>query len=141
MRVRVLVIVAVLVVVLGSVVSDALSRSDSSAMSPKIYKLTKKDSGRTLAVHVGDRISISLSYSSGTGYHWTLTRKPRATVLRLDRVWNTIPKHPPGFVGYPVFHHYLFRAVARGSTAVKVSSSPPGNRPPADAFSIRVEVG
>jgi predicted secreted protein len=111
---------------LGSltVVVLAATPTGAGARTCKNVSLGAKNSGQTVLLRPCDRVTIRLREAFDGGYQWKVTRRPAASVLRLvsDKVVVTTPK---GAVGGTDRRVFVYRAVGKGRTSLKLGESRP----------------
>jgi len=101
-------------------------------------RLTEADSGTTVRVRAGDTIRIALPANETTGYRWTLTRRPRPTVVRV-----TSAAYRPdggGRIGAGGTQVYRLRAAGRGRTRLRAQYAQVASNTVGDRFTIRIRV-
>lgn len=100
--------------------------------------ITRIDSGRSFAIHVGDVLNLELPEILGTGYSW----EPVETAAAILRVIKS--EHKPGssMPGAPGTKIYRFEATARGDGRIELALrrpwEPVGTR--AESFVVRISV-
>jgi predicted secreted protein len=109
-----LVAIAVLVVVAGACSSGSGKSSVTTLTPDKTTATVSKD----------DRFRLSLPENAGTGYHWVLDTKPKASVAKpLGSAYVPGGKQP----GAPGKQTFTFLAVGSGTATVVVAEYPPGS--------------
>jgi inhibitor of cysteine peptidase len=80
----------------------------------KAVVLTEKDHDRTVDVHVGETVSVSLPENATTGYRWAIERvDPQLIEARAAE-----PKYPANAIGSAGEVELDFLAKAPGTTAI-----------------------
>lgn len=87
--------------------------------------LDHRNSGQSLVLHVCDRVTIRLAEQSDGGYTWRQSKRPAPTVLKLVSDKTVVRKLPPGAVGGSDTRVFVYRAVAKGKTSLKLTESRP----------------
>jgi inhibitor of cysteine peptidase len=97
-------------------------------------------SGRTINLHVGDGVKVTLAENPSTGYRWDFLGRPEPVcVIATDAyVANTAI----GTVGSGGVHHWDFRAVDKGTTTVSLAYRRPWEKDaaPAQRFALTLVV-
>ncbi len=107
-------------VVLALVVLVAACSSSSGKSSLTVLTPSRK----TATVQKDDRFRLSLPENAGTGYHWVLDTRPKASVAR-----SLGSAYVPGGTqpGAPGTQTFTFLAVGAGTATVVVAEYPPGS--------------
>ncbi len=102
--------------------------------------VTPNDNGHTVTLEPGGRLTISFKDNNpSTGYGWSYTAKPSRKVLAL--VSDRTAAEPSGVVGSPQPRTIIYRAVAKGTTRVRLVLLPPGRgTKPAATLALTVSV-
>jgi inhibitor of cysteine peptidase len=80
----------------------------------KAVVLTEKDHDRTVDVHVGETVSVSLPENATTGYRWAIEQvDPQLIEARAAE-----PKYPANAIGSAGEVEWDFLAKAPGTTAI-----------------------
>jgi inhibitor of cysteine peptidase len=129
-------LIAALLLVPAASVAQAKSAS-------KEVKVTKKANGKTVHLHSGDLLRVTLAENPSTGYGWTLATKPKASILGLRaNHFKQGPQDPNGpSVGVPGTRIYKWRALKAGTTKLKIGNYPPGVKKASNFFRLTVVVG
>ncbi len=108
-------------------------------LSAQALDLTERDSGRSVAVVVGETISLTLAGNPTTGYTWELTGIDRTVLAPGPGPAFTADSSLTGAGGTFTFR---FSGLAAGSTAVKLSYRRPWERelPPLRGVELTVTV-
>jgi len=77
------------------------------------------DPGEPVNVRAGESFAIRLESNPTTGYSWTVTGVPQATVAALVDPEGTFEEPDSGAMGAPGFQVFDFDAVASGTTEVE----------------------
>jgi predicted secreted protein len=104
--------------VLASQVATGLADPTSTRATVPTY--THRDSGRTLHLHVGDRLRIRLLTVTDGDFFWHFVRRPDPAVVRVVRKRIVAPKLAPGQVGGAAHTIYRLRAVGEGRTRIRL---------------------
>ena len=127
---------AVRAVLSGSAVLSVALALTASA-SAAVIKLDAHVNGKTVRVHVGDRIVLTLKANASTGYRWRLVSRG-VPVLRLDSA-----RYVPGskeVLGSPGTYVARFTVRAAGRAKIRLvyvrQTQPP--TPPAELFALTV---
>lgn len=124
------------------VVVDAASTQLAINDAAEEFKLTEKDNGRTIKVHAGDIIRITLESNITTGYDWENADKVDKDILKLDKndyVSDPNPEEMDGIGGRTII---VYRALKQGKAKVDLTYMQAWE-PDADdieKFSVTVEV-
>jgi inhibitor of cysteine peptidase len=108
---------------------------------PREVKVTKKANGKTVHLHAGDLLRVTLVENPSTGYGWTLATKPKASILGLRANHFEAGHADPGEVGVPGTRIYKWRALRAGTTKLKIGDYPPGSKKASGSFRLTVAVG
>lgn len=106
------------------------------------FKLTEKDNGKTIKVHTGDLIRITLESNITTGYDWENADKVDKSILKLENNDYVSDPHPEGMVGVGGNTVIVYRALKQGKTKVDLTYMQPWE-PDADdieKFNVTIEV-
>jgi len=101
--------------------------------------LTSADNGRSLDVHAGDTIVITLAENPTTGYRWELAPSD-GRVVKL--VFDRFEMAPDPAVGSGGTHEFHVAAKAPGRAAIELGlrRSWTPDQPPLESFSVTVAV-
>jgi inhibitor of cysteine peptidase len=114
--------------------------SASAARSARTVNVGKARDGKTVTLHRGDKLVVSLAGNPTTGYNWKLKSVDRSVLRPLGMKY--IPdQHAPNVVGSGGVYKLSFKALARGETELRLSylrSFEPNK--PADSFRLHVVV-
>ena len=113
------------------------------AASSAPYTLTEKDSGRTVAMRVGEKLLLNLRNPASGGYT-TLAPAYDANILTLLSRQDLPPeKRPTPLLGDFGRLEFIWEAKEPGVTAVTVNIARPWeqDKPPEQYVKIRVRVG
>jgi inhibitor of cysteine peptidase len=116
----------------------AFSLAAGAAIGGSIIRVGKGYNGKTVRLHPGDKLVVSLAANPSTGYSWHVLRLSRSLVKLTGTRY--IPRRPvrPGSGGTYVL---TFRAVGAGTTRLKlgyVRSGP--TDPPARTYVLTLVV-
>jgi len=109
------------------------------AAGHRMHRLSENDSGREVALAVGEAIEISLPENPGTGYRWSV-RSGGDPILGLESERFERQGSMPGRGGV---HHWTFTALAAGSATIVLIYTRPWEKdvPPARTFTLKVRAG
>jgi predicted secreted protein len=111
------------------------SKAETSELS-----LRKSDSGREIAINLGDIVVIELERSGSTGYEWYVDEsyKEHFELIRED----TETSNGRGLVGTPVVRKWVLKAITKGKTEIKLYlyRDWEGKNKSVDRFSLEVEI-
>jgi predicted secreted protein len=96
---------------------------DGATASAKTFKNPKG----TISVHAGDRFTIELTSTPGTGYSWQLTQRPDPKIVRYLGSRTQAGSNVPGGSAQQLLS---FRAKAKGTTSMTLSYVGPGRDHP-----------
>jgi predicted secreted protein len=104
--------------VLGGVAAEGVAKTCGN------LTVGKKSSGQTVTLHRCERLTIRLNEAFDGGYQWKATRRPAPSILKLlsDRAISNAPK---GAVGGTDTRVFVYRAVGKGRTSLKLTESRP----------------
>lgn len=116
----------------------AVTLAAGSALAGSIIRVGKGYNGKTVRLHPGDTLRVSLAANPSTGYSWHVLRLNRSLVKPAGTRY--VPRKPirPGSGGTYILN---FRAVAAGTTRLRlgyVRSGP--TDPPAQAYVLTLVV-
>jgi len=80
----------------------------------KVVALTEKDHDRTVDLHVGEAVSVTLPENATTGYRWALEQVDP----RLIEALGAQPKYPANAIGSGGEVQWDFLAEAPGTTSI-----------------------
>lgn len=121
--------------------SACLARSDvmlAQGQEP-VIRVTEQDNAREVIVPHGGLLSVTLPSVPGTGYSWRLLEFDKAALELLKQSSGSGPKGAPGAAEQQIF---LFRALAVGSTPLKLGYARPWEKTkvPAKQYAVTVDV-
>lgn len=91
-------------------------------------RVQQRDSGRSISLHRGDLLQVSLVENPSTGFSWRTVRRPSRKVLKLtSNRFVSPPQTSPPTVGAPGRRVIVWRAVGSGRTTLKLGLFPPGS--------------
>ncbi len=105
-----------------AIVVLAAGACSSSSSKSSVAVLTPKQT--TASVGKDDRFRLSLPENPGTGYHWVLDTRPKASVAKSLGSASVPGGTQPGAPGKQTF---TFLAVGKGTATVVVAEYPPGS--------------
>jgi hypothetical protein len=82
---------------------------------------THRDTGRTLRLHVGDRLRVRLVTVTDGNFFWHYVHRPDPSVVKVVRKRIIAPKLPPGAVGGEAHTVYRLKAVGTGRTSLRLA--------------------
>lgn len=105
---------------------------------PRPVEVGQADAGKTIAIVVGQRLSVRLPYVGGTGYSWTPVHDS-AALLTFDGASVTVGQAMPGAASEQIL---TFTARAPGTELLELDYARPWEKttPPLKRFSITVEI-
>ncbi len=111
-----------------------------STPTPTTRQLTEADSGRSLALRLGDKLEITLPGNPTTGYQWEVGASD-AAILR--PIGEPLFVSGGGAIGSGGKVTLSFAAVGAGRLGLKLIYRRPFEKevPPAQAFEVTVTVG
>lgn len=142
------IIVLVAAVIVAAVLFASCSKSENGAASNRnpssesFVDVDEKSNGKTIEVHTGDLIRITLESNITTGYDWQNADKVDGDILKLDRndyVSDPNPEELDGIGGKTVI---VYRALKPGKANIDLAYMRSWE-PDADdmeKFSVTVEV-
>jgi predicted secreted protein len=87
--------------------------------------VTPKDNGHAVSLGRNGRLTISFKDNNpSTGYSWSYAAKPSRSVLAL--VSDRTASEPSGVAGAPQPRTIIYRALAKGTTRLRLVLLPPG---------------
>ena len=110
-----------------------------SVRSTPTIGVTDKDSGKTIAMRVGQTLAIRLPANPTTGYSWTLAEKPELLVLIKSEYAGAATKD--GAMGSGGTQIFAFEARDTGAATITLNYRRPWeNDPPARRFTVTVNI-
>jgi inhibitor of cysteine peptidase len=96
--------------------------------------------GRTIELHVGDSVKLSLAENPTTGYKWEFLAKPEPECVIVNDGYVANPAMNP--IGGGGAHDWEFRAVDKGTATVSLSYRRPWQKDvaPAQTFTLTLVV-
>lgn len=115
------------------------------AGAAKTKTIGAKSNGKTVSVMQGASLTISLKEGSDGGFHWVVTRTPKASVLEIISNKSIAPSLAPGEVGGMSTRKLLLKATGPGKTTLKMLQLGPGetkakHSPHDEVFAVTVQV-
>lgn len=86
----------------------------ASPVAAKQVALTIADNGKTVTLHQGDTIAVTLDANQTTPFHWVITRHPRPAVAKVTL--NRYVQGTSGVAGAPGTQRYRLKATGVGMT-------------------------
>jgi inhibitor of cysteine peptidase len=110
------------------------------ALSAKDVSLAYEDNGKTVALHTGDKLVVSLGGNITTGYSWNIV-EPLPPMLHLLGACEYVPDQPIR-AGSPGTFIFRFQADSTGSSNLNLAYARPWekNVPPYSTFKVSVVV-
>jgi inhibitor of cysteine peptidase len=102
----------------------------------------QSSTGKTIAVGVGKRATISLASNPSTGYHWVVVTRPDTHVAKLVASRYVAPANgAPPIVGAPGKQVYVIRGLHSGTTRFAAHYVAPGRTAKiGKRFAVRIRV-
>ena len=115
--------------------------SASAALAERIIRVGQSSNGKSTVLHPRDTLIVSLPGNPTTGFSWRL-RKVDHAILKLTTSAYVPSKTNPPRVGSGGKFVFRFRAVAEGTTPLKLVYVQPGRLTarPARTFTLKVFV-
>lgn len=113
----------------------------AACRSPEMFELTDTDSGKTLDVRVGDRITVTLPSNPTTGYMWSYKNAlPTDIVIPTGEKVNTTSASKE-LCGAPVTQSFYYKVIAPGTAGINLEYRRPWlkNEAPEATFSLLVK--
>lgn len=100
----------------------------------------KSYDGRTIELRVGDGVKLSLAENPTTGYRWEFLAKPEPECVIVSEAY--VADTVNGAVGSGGAHGWVFRAVEKGMSAIRLVYRRPWEKDvaPAQTFTLTVVV-
>lgn len=120
---------------------DDSGASTTTEAGPDGGRTVFTDPDAPVNVRSGESFAIRLESNPTTGYSWTVTAVPQATVASLDDPEGTFEEPDSGAMGAPGFQVFDFTAVASGTTEVEFTyarSFDPEDNPTVTTVTITV---
>src|ERR1700722_20382128 len=97
-------------------------------------------SGRTINLHVGDGVKVTLAENPTTGYKWEFLAKPEPVCVIVNDAY--VANTAIGTVGSGGVHNWEFRAVDKGTATVSLAYRRPWEKDvaPAQTFTLTLLV-
>ena len=97
-------------------------------------------SGRTINLHVGDGVKVTLAENPSTGYKWQFLAKPEPICVIVNDAY--VANTAIGTVGSGGVHNWEFRAVDKGTATVSLAYRRPWEKDaaPAQTFTLTLMV-
>jgi inhibitor of cysteine peptidase len=98
----------------------------------------KSYDGRTLTLHAGDTLSLSLAENPTTGFRWDLKTKPEPEFETLTDTFESSGGSP----GAGGTHRWQWKAMRTGAATIRLEYRRPWetNAPPGQVFSLNLQV-
>jgi inhibitor of cysteine peptidase len=119
--------------VLLSIFSAGCKRTSLTITADKSYD------GRTIELHVGDGVKLSLAENPTTGYRWEFVEKPEPYCVVASDAYLA---NAGGAIGSGGAHEWAFRAVSQGTGTVNLAYRRPWEKDiaPAQTFTLTLVV-
>ena len=115
-----------------------LTTMAQAQVPPAQLILTDADNGATATAVVGESIEVNLRGNITTGYSWVLASFTGSSVETNGAMVYT--PDSGGGIGVGGTFSFPFLATALGDTSLAFSYNPPGSGPPAQAFTVTIQV-
>ena len=127
--------IVILIFLLSSCATDTGKHTMSSTT------LTEQDKGKTITVHQGDQVIISLKENPTTGYQWTIDKGDNA-LLTLNTTQTGYTPSPGGAVGGGGRHIFVFDAKEPGTVhlQLKLYRTWEGDSSVRDRFDVVIQI-
>jgi inhibitor of cysteine peptidase len=102
-------------------------------------ELTAADSGRTITLAPGDRLSITLGSNASTGFRWVLTTEPDPAVVALSGSRYVAPETE--LVGAGRTEIWTFQATGEGTTTIELRYERSSGETAEEPFTLTTKVG
>ncbi len=114
----------------------------ASPKKPKTVVLTREESGKTLIVPLGSRVTVELEGRPGTGYGWSLHSGDASVLKPLGKPKNVIPRPERKLDGVELTV-FRFKAVRKQTCALEFVYRRPWEKdvPPVETASFEIIVG
>jgi inhibitor of cysteine peptidase len=116
----------------------ALTACGGNANASKTLNLSARDDGRTVQVHTGDEIVVTLDSNASTGFRWVVTRKPDPQILELVGSDYVTPETT--LVGAGGQEVWRFGAVGEGTMSLELAYQRASGQTAGEPFRVTVEV-
>jgi inhibitor of cysteine peptidase len=121
-----------------TVAGSLLSACGGNADASKTVTLSTKDNGRTVRVHPGDEIAVTLDSNVSTGFRWVLTRAPDAQIVELVGSDYVTPEST--LLGAGGQEVWRFRASGEGTSVLQLTYQRSSGETAGGPFQITVDV-
>ena len=121
-----------------TVAGSLLSACGGNADASRTLSLSAKDSGKTVQVHPGDEIVVTLDSNASTGFRWVLTRAPDAQVVELLGSDYVTPEST--LLGAGGQEVWRFRASGEGTSTLQLTYQRASGETAGEPFEITVDV-
>ena len=130
---RTLRVLSLFSLVLVSIWCSGCKRTSLTINADKSYD------GRTLTLHVGDGVNLSLAENPTTGYRWEFLTKPEPNCVIVSDAYVA---DASGAIGSGGAHQWAFRAVDKGTATVSLGYRRPWEKDvaPAQKFALTIVV-
>ncbi len=114
----------------------------SSCVGPRDYSIDFSDNGSTTKISTGDTLTVELEANPSTGYLWIFGAPFDPNLLVMTSESYTKPEGSKGMVGVPVKRVMTFKAIAPGSTGLKLDYRRPWerNEKPVKSFELLIQI-
>ncbi len=113
-----------------------------AAVAAKTVSVTASSNGKTVYLHQGDTLTVTLREVKDGGFSWRTLAAPAPAVLRTLSSRYVAPNLPAGSVGGEGKRVNRYRAVGAGRTRVRLADyGPSRGAKPVGRFTLTVVVG
>jgi len=127
---------AAILIAVALVLTFIVFHGESNAS--KSVNLTVKDDGRTVQVHAGDTLVVTLDSNASTGFRWVLTGKPDPQVATLAGSKYIAPETT--LIGAGGQEVWRFSTIGDGSTDLQLTYERSTGETAGQPFGITIEV-
>jgi predicted secreted protein len=103
------------------IAGEAIPTRSGHVAKDKKMEITESSNGKTIHLAVGQRFTIKLKETAGTGYRWSFVRNGAPAVSLIDESFHT-GAHRLGAAGT---RKWLLEAVSPGQTTIEMNLSRP----------------
>jgi len=103
------------------IAGEAIPTRSGRVAKDKKMEITESSNGKTIRLAVGQRFTIKLKETAGTGYRWSFVRNGAPAVALIDESFHA-GTHQLGAAG---MREWLLEAVSPGQTTIEMKLSRP----------------